>query len=393
MQRSDYAVRVTGSLYQRGGKWGTRLRIGDPSRACGYRDERQLIGPAWTSKADEAAPGTYTKRMAREALSERIVAARWSEHERQTERQTFAAAAKAHLGHVERVERAEVKTVLDLQAILDSRLLPVFGHRALDTITSAEVATYRDSLIAEGRLSPRSVRRDLGLVRAVLGRAVAEGKLGRNVADADAVKRPKLAYDPSSFAVLDAEQVRAVAGQMPDVEGRAMVLTAAFAGLRLGELVALTRGDVEGDRLRVRRSWNGARVKAPKSGKGRTVPLALEVRAALDDLRELHGEPGEGAHLFTADGGRPKGDRFRAAFYRALDDAGLGHLREGEHPIRVHDLRHTFASLAIAGGAPMTAVQAWCGHSSLTITSRYSHWQDGAGDAAMLDRAFGAVAA
>jgi hypothetical protein len=42
--------------------------------------------------------------------------------------------------------------------------------------------------------------------------------------------------------------------------------------------------------------------------------------------------------------------------------------------------------------APMTAVQAWCGHSSLPITSRYSHWRDGADDADLFGRAFGVAA-
>src|SRR5207247_3665391 len=104
------------------------------------------------------------------------------------------------------------------------------------------------------------------------------------------------AYDPHSFNVLSAEQVRAVAAQMPDAHGRAMVLTAAFAGLRLGELCALKWSDLEGDKLHVRRAWNGSREKPPKSGKGRVVPIVLELRRVLDELRRDEG------YVFARDG-------------------------------------------------------------------------------------------
>lgn len=386
MQQASYPLRVSGSIKLDRGVWRSRLRISDPTKGCGYRDERRAVGPAWTGKG-EPAPGTFNRRTAKLVLAERITEARYREHDRRTQRQSFEAGWRSLRAQLD-AEGCEAKTVLDYAAIMRERLLPEFGSRALDQITSGDVIAYRDRLLAEGRLSARSIRRDVGLVNAVYRHAIAREEVDVNPAAADRVKRPRLAYDPHAFNVLTADQVRAVANAMPDAHGRAMVLTAAFAGLRLGELLALRWGDVQGDRLHVRRSFNG-REKAPKNGKGRTTPIVLELRRALDEL----GHESDDGCVFTAEGSRPAGDRFRQAFYTALDAVGLGHLRNGDRPIRVHDLRHTFASLAIGGGAPITAVQAWCGHSSLAITSRYSHWQDGADDAALLGRALGEVAA
>jgi hypothetical protein len=62
----------------------------------------------------------------------------------------------------------------------------------------------------------------------------------------------------------------------------------------------------------------------------------------------------------------------RRAFYRALDSAGLGRLREGPRPFRFHDLRHTFGTLA-AQTWPLHDVRAFMGHSDIATTLIYAH--------------------
>lgn len=119
---------------------------------------------------------------------------------------------------------------------------------------------------------------------------------------------------------------------------REAIRWALLTGLRRGELLAVTPESFQ----------DGAIVlKVTKSGRPRIVPLPDE----LDPKRFPYG--------LTV-------DALRNGFEEARARAGL-------LAIRFHDLRHTYASWLIQGGAGPTAVRDLLGHSSLAVTSRYSH--------------------
>jgi integrase len=65
-------------------------------------------------------------------------------------------------------------------------------------------------------------------------------------------------------------------------------------------------------------------------------------------------------------------DTVRKRFYAALDRAGLGALREKDHPIVFHDLRHTFGTLAVQA-FPLSDVMAMMGHAQISTTMIYVH--------------------
>jgi integrase len=75
------------------------------------------------------------------------------------------------------------------------------------------------------------------------------------------------------------------------------------------------------------------------------------------------------------------GDALSARYCKTRDAAGLRRLR-------FHDLRHTFASLAVDGGASLVQVQAWMGHADVKTTMRYLHTKSRTEDAALLGAAF-----
>lgn len=146
----------------------------------------------------------------------------------------------------------------------------------------------------------------------------------------------------------------------------------AWTGLRWGEVVALRRPsfDLLRRRLLVAESATdvGGRLEfgTPKNHQAREVPLPdflIELVAPLLDTED-------DALLFTA----PKGGPLRSGNFRRnvwLPACQASGMPEG---LRVHDLRHTAASLAISGGASVKAVQRLLGHSSARITlDRYTH--------------------
>jgi integrase len=158
-------------------------------------------------------------------------------------------------------------------------------------------------------------------------------------------------------------------------------LTLATTGLRRGELLGLQWPDVGPERLSIGRTWvlvGGApRLSQPKTDAGkRTVPIPLETATALKTWRARQAEErlaygpawDSRGFMFTREDGVPlHPDWFSRTFDRDVRDAGLPRLR-------VHDLRHTWATLALQAKVPAKVVQETVGHASVGITlDTYSH--------------------
>ena len=143
-----------------------------------------------------------------------------------------------------------------------------------------------------------------------------------------------------------------------------------FAGLRSGELQALTDDliDLDKNLIEVRWSWDpkAGRV-APKSrASRRMVPVPAELRRYLLEHRLARGRR---SGLFF---GRPDGQPF--SNQATTQRAQRRWRRAGLEPIGLHECRHTFASLMIAAGVNAKALSAFMGHTSVTITlNRYGH--------------------
>ena len=159
---------------------------------------------------------------------------------------------------------------------------------------------------------------------------------------------------------------------------RALVLLAAYGGLRIGELAGLRRGRVNLVRGTVDVAEIVVEVRGrlfvgpPKTRAGRrTIGLP---RAVVDELATHLGPLGSAdAHVFTSDkGGILRTSNFRAKVWlRAVRAAGLA-------PLRPHDLRHTAVALWIAAGANPKEVSVRAGHTSVAFTlDRYGHLFEG----------------
>lgn len=139
-----------------------------------------------------------------------------------------------------------------------------------------------------------------------------------------------------------------------------MIWLLGSTGVRIGECCRLVIGDVDRRRGRLR-------VRKSKSGKARDVPLTGHVLGMLDLSR-----PARELLFLGPRGGPVDRDNFRARVLKpAAEHAGLPDLR-------IHDLRHTAASLMIASGASIKDVQAALGHESAKMTlDLYGHRFEG----------------
>ena len=249
---------------------------------------------------------------------------------------------------------------------------------ALAEISPDLIEAYRDELLSAGRLANRTIVRHLTVMHGVFRRAKRVWGLEENPATAELVRRPRVSYS-GEFDLLRPSEIRALCQAAASDADAALFITAAYAGLRQGELLALRWRDLDLTlrRLRVRRSYTHGVEKAPKSKRVRSVPLADEVIATLEGLTSRERFTAEDDLVFCDEEGTYLDhNRLRRRFYAALERAGL-------RRVRFHDLRHCFACLAVQA-LPLTDVQGYLGHAHITTTMRYVHHAPSAGDAALL---------
>jgi integrase len=260
------------------------------------------------------------------------------------------------------------------------RAVEQIGERRLQSLTPAMLNRLYGAL-AE-RLAPRTVRGVHTVLRQALADAVAWQRLPRN--PADRAKPPSLAsvsdIPPRTWSASELDQFLAhVADDRLAAAWRVLAMT----GLRRGELVGLgwDAVDLDAGRLAITRTLiegKGApRFSEPKTKRGRrSVALDAETVDTLRGHRErqlderLAWGPAYRDHglVFCRENGTPIWPRtFSRSFDHHVRDAGLP-------KIRLHDLRHTHATLALEAGVHPKVVQERLGHATIAITlDTYSH--------------------
>ncbi len=243
---------------------------------------------------------------------------------------------------------------------------------AVGDVTPQQVRLWHEAAARTAR--PTALVQSYRLLRALLNVAVADEVLATNPCRLRAAGIAKSARPSRALTVAE---VQALAGKVP-ARYRALVLTLAFGGLRFGEATALRRRDVSADGVtvtvtrsvkRVGGSWL---VGPPKTEAGvRTVALPAFVAAAVAEHLDEHVDAGPTALVFgTSSGTFLAGSNFNSTFRRAVDACGLD-------PVRIHELRHTGATLAAATGASTKDLMHRLGHSSPAAALIYQHASTG----------------
>jgi integrase len=256
-------------------------------------------------------------------------------------------------------------TLCGYQCMIDHSLVPHFGPTKLTAIRTADVQTYVADLNRK-KLQPATVQKHLTLLKGMLKQAVEWDYLRTN--PALTVKPPRRTHNEMDF--LTPAELHQLLGAL-DPYWQPLFLTAALTGMRLGELLALQWSDLDWNSgtIRVRRSvWQGE-FQDPKSARSvRTIGMSPRLAAALFG-HQVNTPWSEHNLVFPTEDGMlvdPSNLRHRI-FEPALTAAGL-------RKIRIHDLRHTFASLLINQGENLKYVQQQLGHASITTTvDRYGH--------------------
>lgn len=355
---------------KRGPQWFAKYRLPDG------RQVQRKIGPAWTERGRPPA-GYYTKRGAEDWLRKVLNEARRGTLPGLVKTDvTFAQAADEWLRYIEHDRGRKPSTIAGYRALLRSQLLPTFGELPIEAITTEMIEAW----IAGVERAPATRTKALVLMHGIFKRARKLYGLPTNpVAE---VEKPPT-QSSGDIETFSPEEVMALVRAAASDQDAAIYMTAAFTGLRRGELLALRWRDVDfsGQVIRVRASYADGALTTPKSGKVRSVPLAPSIAEILAKLGQRDRWTGDDDLVFVGQaGGYLDGRALRRRYDKALKRANL-------RKLRFHDLRHTFGTRMIAK-ADIRRVQEWMGHADIETTMKYLHYAPRNSDASLVAEAF-----
>jgi integrase len=235
--------------------------------------------------------------------------------------------------------------------LFDTLILPALGSRAIPAITRSDVS----SLHHQHRATPTHANRMLLLISKVMNYAE---RLGLRPDHSNPVRHVQRFRERPRERFLSEDELRrlgkALSGSDASVFAKAAVALLVFTGCRRGEILGLRWRDVDLERglLTLREAKTGPRV------------VYLNAPAA----RLLAALPHEDSNPYVIVGGRAREARVNITkAWQAIRAAA------GLDDVRLHDLRHSFASVGAAGGLSLPAIGALLGHSQAQTTKRYAH--------------------
>jgi integrase len=370
-ERLFVARSISGHVFRKdrasGPVWYAKYRLPDG------RQVQKNIAPAWT-RPGRPADGYVNRRGAEAWLADVLAQAHAGTLPGMVRTGvTFERAGHEWLRYCVEDRACKPSTMVDYRHTVGRVLVPVFGPLMLEEVTAPMIEEWRAALTT----AARTRNKQLTILNGIFRRAQKRFGLQRNpVVELERMREPRQV----NLDVFSPEEVLALVRAAESEQDGAIYLTAAFTGLRRGDLIALRWRDVDfaGSVVRVRASYAAGALTSPKSGKIRSVPMAPQVAETLARLGRSASD--DGLVFVGEGGGYVDGSALRRRYKLALERAGL-------RSLRFHDLRHTFGTRAISK-ADILRVKEWMGHADVATTMRYLHYVPRPEDARLIAAAF-----
>ena len=262
---------------------------------------------------------------------------------------------------------------------IDNHIKPNIGNILLEKLTTMDLQKLYRKLLTKGRverieskeqpkgLSSKTVRNINQVISSALDLAVAQKIILTN--PTDACELPKVEHQ--EMQTIPAEQLRAFLREAKASGVYEMYYIELATGLRRGELLGLKWSDVDWKNgiIKVRRQVagiDGKIVEAPLKTKNsyRAVTISQQ---AIEVLKQQKAKTNDQYVFPSPNGGPISPDSVRHMLHRVLERAGIP-------KVRFHDLRHTFATIALQNGVDIKTVSGMLGHFSAGFTlDTYAH--------------------
>ena len=244
------------------------------------------------------------------------------------------------------------------QSILRNHVLPVFGDRRMHDIKRREIQKFAHDK-HQGGHAPGSVNRLVVLLRYIYNLALEWETPGVHANPATKVKQIPIERDQKRYLTQDeVERLMAAVRTSPNPDLEDIVSFLLLTGARRGEVLNAEWKDIDFNR----RVWT---IPKNKSRTPRHVPLSDSAVDLLANLRTR----GTSKYLFVNRWTGEPYQHLHSQWDRARKLAGLPH-------VRIHDLRHSFASFLINSGRSLYEVKKLLGHHSISVTEKYAHLQN-----------------
>ena len=287
---------------------------------------------------------------------------------------TFSAYAKHFIDHQHGLEHKR-KTIEGYESILSYRLLPYFKNKRIRSITTTDVNIFLDSLAKEG-LAVKTKRNIRNVLNGIMVLAVQENVIGFNPLTKIPVFRETKKENRRALTgeevhqllhALDAYYEKKKNYKSVNMLIYPYVYLAIYTGARRGELCALTWDDIDVEKctVSINKSINEhLDIEVPKTTNAyRVNVIPKDVMAKLLPFKDS--KCNKVFHTCTGEYIKPS--NIARAFRNILKFGSLPH-------IRLHELRHTLATLALQAGVPITDISKQLGHASISTTlDFYSH--------------------
>lgn len=251
---------------------------------------------------------------------------------------------------------------------LKNHIYPFFGEMKLTEITPLMVKEFVKQMVDTGRTNA-TVNKYTKLINCIFNFMIDNDVITRNpLARIKSLKETK----NEKIRALSTEETKVLLTKTKTVypDFYPLLFTAIFTGMRQGELFALTWDSINWitRKITIDKNYTHGRIGTPKNGKTRKIDMSQELMKMLKEWR-LACPNSENNLVFPNNDGeyQDTNNMAKRRFKPSLQRAGID-------SIRFHDLRHTYASLLLANGAPMKYVQHQLGHSSIKMTmDLYTH--------------------
>ena len=254
------------------------------------------------------------------------------------------------------------------EGYLNNIIVPFFGDLNINEISPILIKEFMKQMQDAGRANA-TVNKYIKFISAIYNFMIDSDITVRNpLARIKSLKEIK----NKKIRALCTEEVQALLSKTKQVypDFFPLLFTALFTGMRQGELFALTWDSINWitKKITIDKNYTHGTLGTPKTGKIRVIDMSDELAKVLREWR-MACPKGENNLVFPNNEGNYQSaeNMMKRRFLPALNRAGIDR-------IRFHDLRHTYASLLLANGAPMKYVQHQLGHSSITMTmDLYTH--------------------
>ncbi len=267
-----------------------------------------------------------------------------------------------HLKTKARLEESEAS-----QAYMLAKLIRLVGaNTVLDEISTAVVADIKERIFDSGRKKPATANQYLAALRAILRMAHFEWSRLREL---PRFKLFPLQNERTRWLRIEEER-RLLSACEGTPHMHQLVVFLLDTGARVGEACRLTWNNVE----LPKRGRGVVRLFSTKTQKWRSVPMTTRLDTMLRCLHDERPTDQDRVFLVRTSGTQWRGTVPQAKPFTHPHGAWKTAVKAADlHDVRMHDLRHTFASKLVQQNVPMRAVSELLGHTTLKMTMRYAH--------------------